>query len=369
MKKLLASLLSLALVFSLAACQSTGSNETKTPGTAPVTDSKEPSGTTPAGEINYLDVNYWSGLSPEDMVSWVPQNAVTKKVGLIVPDSTNEFYNDVATTATGIFADAGYELNWDGINGDPTRGINDIETWIVQGVDAIVVMAQDNSMDLALKKAMEAGVLVVSASAQVEYYHHWLLQDNYEMGVAVAEMAAKWKQEHYGDEPVQYFTVMNQANQAVIEKSNGVIEKLTELLPNCENVGAIQFSTMEQFSSDVETLMTKYPDIKFFAGMHNAFALTVLETAKTLDKATKDEFAVFGASLSAQTLEELKNQDSCYEGEIWMGDQGRQLALNTIGLLEGKEYPRYFYALNFPITHDNVTTYYDDYYEQLDAAQ
>ena len=82
---------------------------------------------------------------------------------------TSEFYNGIIKDAKAIFEDAGYEFVSDGVNSDATRGITAIESWVAGGIDAIVIMAQDQTCDLALKKAMEQGVLVVSASAEIKY--------------------------------------------------------------------------------------------------------------------------------------------------------------------------------------------------------
>lgn len=365
MKKLTAILLALVMVLSLAACGGSGSSAQTTATTAPATTAAADSAGTPAEDHTY-DVDYWSSLSADDVVSWnCPTNY--KKIGLIVPDTTSEFYNGIMQTVIRVCSEAGYECVADGINSDVTRGITAIETWVASGVDAIIIMAQDQSCDLALKKAMEQGVLVVSASAKVQYYHHWLMQDNYDVGYQTAVMAANWMKEK-GYENSQYICLSNLANEAVADKSKGVVEGMAALLPNAECVGEVVVTTgMDQVRADCDTLLMQYPDVRCIVGMHNAFALVGLEAAKAAGKAVYGEFAVFGSALSEQVLTELNKADSCYEGEIWMGDQGRSMAEHTIALLEGGSYTRDWAALNFPITRTNLATYYDDYYAQLNS--
>ena len=363
MKKLFALILALVMVLSLVACGA--SNEpaqTEAPAVpeAPVAGNEEP-----VVDDHTYDVEYWQSLSAEDVVSWKAPNNY-KKIGLIVPDTTSEFYNGIMQVVTKVCEEAGYECVADGVNGDVTRGITAIETWVATGIDAIIIMAQDQSCDLALKKAMEQGVLVVSASAEVEYYHHWLMQDNYDVGYQTAVMAAEWMKAN-GHENGQYITLSNNYGEAVADKSRGVVEGMAELLPNAQNVGDVIVTTgMDQVRNDTDTLLMQYPDVVCIVGMHNSFSVVGLEAAKSAGK-QYGEFAVFGSALSEQVLTELNKADSLYEGEIWMGDQGRSMAEHTIGLLEGETYTRHWAALNFPITRDNLDTYYEDYYKQLEG--
>ncbi len=363
MKKVFALVLAAIMVLSMAACsgngQSTASQTTAAQTTAaPASEAADSTG---------YSAEKFFNMAADEIVTWTPVNPVTKKVGLIVPDTTSEFYNGIIKDAKAIFEAAGYEFVSDGVNKDATRGVTAIESWLVGGIDAIIIMAQDQTCDLALKKAMEAGVLVVSASAKIQYYHHWLKQDNYDVGYQTAVMAANWMKDH-GFENGQYICISNNTTEATADKSKGVVEGMAELLPDGQCVGEVVLTSFDQVRADVDTLMMQYPDVKAVVAMHNAFSLIGLEAAKAAGIAVKDQFGVFGSALSEQALSELNKPDSCYEGEIWMGDQGRNMAEHTLGLLSGKSYTHDWNALNFPITRENLATYYDDYYAALEAA-
>lgn len=363
MKKLFALILALVMVLSMVAC---GTSNEPTATEAPAAPADPAASEAPAADDHTYDVEYWSALSADDIISWKTPNNY-KKIGLIVPDTTTEFYNGIMQDVIEICKEAGYECVADGINSDVTRGITAIETWVASGVDAIIIMAQDQSCDLALKKAMEQGVLVVSASAQVQYYHHWLMQDNYDVGYQTAVMAAKWMKEK-GYENGQYILIANNMNEAVTDKSTGVREGMLAELSGGECVGEVTITTgMDQVRADCDTLLMQYPDVKCIVSMHNAFSLVGLEAAKAAGKAVYGEFAVFGASLSEQVLSEFGKADSCYEGEIWCGDQARSMAEHTIALLEGESFVRDWAALNYPMGRWNLETYYEDYYEELNG--
>lgn len=361
MKKVFALLLAAAMLLSMAACSGDS-----TQSTAAQTTSAQTTAAASTDSETYSAEKFFN-MAADEIVSWTPVNPETKRVGLIVPDTTTEFYNGIIKDAKKIFEDAGYEFVSDGVNKDATRGVTAIESWVVQGIDAIIIMAQDQTCDLALKKAMEQGVLVVSASAQIQYYHHWLRQDNYDVGYQTAIMASNWMKEH-GFEKGQYICISNNTTEATADKSRGVVEGMAELLPEGECVGEIVFTTYDQVRADADTLLMQYPDVKAIVAMHNAFSLIGLEAAKAAGMAVKDQFGVFGSALSEQVLSELNKADSCYEGEIWMGDQGRNMAEHTLGLLSGKSYPHDWNAMNYPINRENLATYYDDYYAALEEA-
>lgn len=362
MRRLLALMLAGAMAFSMTACGGGASETSVSPEeTSAVGDTSASGG---AASEDLYSVDRYAEMPADEVITWTPKNEKVNKVGLIVPDTTSEFYNGIIKDAKAIFENAGYEFVSDGVNNDATRGITAIESWVAGGIDAIVIMAQDQTCDLALKKAMEQGVLVVSASAEIKYYHHWLMQDNYDVGYQTAKMAAEWMQEHY-DGKGQYICISNNTTPATADKSRGVTEGMAELLPEGECVGEVVLNSTDQVRADVDTLLMQYPDVRCIVAMHNAFSLIGLESAKAAGKAVYGEFAVFGSALSEQVLSELNKPDSCYEGEIWMGDQGRNLADHTIGLLEGKSYPHNWAALNYPITRENLTTYYDDYYKEI----
>lgn len=314
-----------------------------------------------------LTVQDYVDMDADEIVSWTPKNELVHKVGLIIPDTTTEFYNEIMMDAQKMFEEAGYECVAEGINGDSAKGVTVIESWLAGGIDAIVIMAQDRTCDDALKKAMEEGVLVVSASAKIKYYHHWLMQDNYEVGYEVADMASKWMKEQ-GWEEGEYITISNNTTEATADKSRGVLEGMKELLPDATCVGEVVMTSVDQVRADVDTLLMQYPDVCCVAAMHNAFSLIGMEAAKAAGKDASN-FGVFGASLAEQVISELHKEDSMYVGEVWMGDQARNFVEHTIGLLEGKSYPHDWAALNFPLTRENIDTYYDDYYAEMEALE
>ena len=87
-------------------------------------------------------------------------------VGLVMKSLANEFFQNMMAGAEAHEAKRGdYELRAVGMKNetDFESQINAVETFITQGVDAIVIAPADSrAMVRPLKKAMEAGITVIN---------------------------------------------------------------------------------------------------------------------------------------------------------------------------------------------------------------
>ena len=368
MKKLFAIILALTMLLSLAACAGNGGTpnatdgKTTTPST-PATDATEGNATQGGStEDHTFDVESWATLEPEDVVTWNAPNNY-KKVGMVVPDGTNEFYVEMCTTAESIFKKAGYDFVWTGAT-DSETAINAIDTWVTQGVDALILLVQDTACENAALNAMKEGVLVVLGSATFSSYHVWCCQDYYNIGYNIAKMAVPDMQEKFGDD-ASYIVIGGTKAEFQAQKTNGVLEGMKELYPNGTCYEVIDSSNAQD---DIETLLTQHPEIKAIVSWHASLTLQGLAALDTLGMNDPENFAVYGSQMTAQSLIEIKDPESCYVADTWMGDQGRQYANVVLTLLQGGTVNHYDYAPDFVVNADNADTYYDDYYVEYGST-
>lgn len=358
MKKLLALILALTMVLGLVACGSSNQPaETEAPKASetPATSAGETE-EAPAEDHTY-DVDYWANLSPDDVVSWNAPNNY-KKVGMVVPDGTSEFYVDMCTTAERIFKNAGYEFVWTGAT-DSEAAINAIETWVAQGVDALILLVTDTACENVALEAMKEGVLVVLGSATFSSYHVWCCQDYTQIGYNVGKMAAEDMTKRFGED-ASYITIGTGAAEFQTQKTDGMLTAMDELYPNGTRYEVFNSANVQD---DVETLLTQHPEIKAIVSWHASFSLLGMAALDTLGLNNPDNFAVYGSQMTAQSLVEIKDPESCYVSDTWMGDQGRQYANVVLTLLEGGTINHWDYAPDIPVNADNADTYYEEYYE------
>ncbi len=368
MKKVFVFLLVLTMIFVLVGCNDQSSEDSQDISDAQTVneDATEQEDQTTSEEIaeeeDYTyETEYWSTLNPDDIVTWeAPNNYM--RVGMLVPDGTNEFYVGIVNSAEAVLSEAGYELLWTSIN-NPETAIAAVETWTLQGIDALIVMAQDTSCEKVCLDAMEQGVLLVLGSATFESYHVWCCQDYYDIGYQTAKMAADWLSDNYGDDASYVTFGMNNAEFQTL-KTQGVEEGMKEFYPDGNCVGNIISADV---TTDMETILIQNPDLDAVVTWHAYLSLQALNAAKAANRAIPGEFFVFGSQMTAQSLLEIQDPNSCYIADTWMGDQGKQYANVVLTLLQGGEVNHWDYAPPYIVDENNVDTYYDDYYAWLES--
>lgn len=358
MKKLLALILALSLVLGLVACGSGNAPATEAPAENKAPAAEAPADSNePAAEDHTFDVDYWANLSPEDVVSWdAPYDY--KRVGMVVPDGTSEFYVDMCTKAEATFNEVGYDFVWTGAT-DSEAAINAIETWVAQGVDALILLVTDTSCENAALNAMKEGVLVVLGSATFSSYHVWCCQDYTQIGYNVGKMAAEDMLTRFGDDAA-YITIGFGAAEFQTQKTNGMLAAMDELYPNGTRYEVFNSANPQD---DIETLLTQHPEIKAIVSWHANFTLLGIAALDTLGLNDPENFAVYGSQMTNQSLIEIKDPTSCYVSDTWMGDQGRQYANVVLTLLEGGTINHWDYAPDIPVNAENADTYYEEYYQ------
>lgn len=139
MKKLLAMLMALMLVFSLAAC---GNNS------APVEDTKEPVADAPADE--------GSGAAPE-----VKSGAL--KIGISINATSNQHNQDIYETSIANAKARGHEVLATNANGAAAQQTTDIENLIEQNCDVIIIEnGEAEALINVVARAKERGIYVIS---------------------------------------------------------------------------------------------------------------------------------------------------------------------------------------------------------------
>ena len=168
MKKILASILASAMVFSLSACGSSAPAESSN--AAPAASTAPAASAAPADE---------SG-SPSTV-------AGGGKIGVSMPTQSLQRWNQDGTNMKAELEAAGYEvdLQYAGDNDIPTQ-VSQLENMISSGCDALVVASIDGSaLTEVLKGAKDAGIPVIAYdrlimnSDAVSYYATF---DNYKVG-------------------------------------------------------------------------------------------------------------------------------------------------------------------------------------------
>lgn len=244
MKKLIAMLLALIMVLSLAACGA--KDETPAPSSDAGADAGEAAGSDSAGE---------------------DEAAKTRQWGFIFEQLTNPNYVTMSGVALDYCKELGIELQIvDGQENSDTM-VNAAENMATMGYEVILLSPMNVELvsTIALAaKAINPDVIVVNSANAVPECDYSLLQDDYTSGVVSGEHAAQWALDHG---QTQIFLIGYPRDQALIDRENGFREGVANVSADIEIIYS-DFSNFTDFTAASENLMTAYPDC------HNAYGIS-----------------------------------------------------------------------------------------------
>lgn len=134
------------------------------------------------------------------------------KVGIALLYKGDEWLAAISDEYEKQGAELGYEINVQDGNQDNEKQTQQIENFITQQYDVIIVSAADaEGIVPAIQKAEEAGIPVISTDTPIEhpYVSTCVAWDNYETGVKLGEYAKKYIEENYADKETVNLVMIN----------------------------------------------------------------------------------------------------------------------------------------------------------------
>ena len=174
-------------------------------------------------------------------------------------------------------------------------------------------------------------------------------------------MAAEDMKERFGDDAA-YIVIGATSAEFQTQKTTGITDGMDKYYPNGTRYEVL--NNIPGIQDDVEALLTQHPEIKAVVTWHAVFALSSLAAVTTLNRNDPKDFAIYGSQMTAQSLLEIKDPESCYISDTWMGDQGRQYANVVLDLLKGEKIRHHDPAPDIVVNAENAETYYEEYYKQ-----
>jgi ribose transport system substrate-binding protein len=204
----------------------------------------------------------------------------------------------------------GYRFLSDDPRGDTATQIKDIENWITQGVDAIVVFPFDPSTMVALqKRAQEKGIKWITYSAEMKGSDGALLLSHETSGKIIADAVTQWIEQQNG-KPVKALLLTASALTSVAprwELPKAAIEKF----PNAKVVAEQDALDEAQGLKVTESVLQAHPDLNVIISMNDDSALGGLKAFQDAGKKKQDVF-IAGQDGNLRAIEELK-KDGLYK--------------------------------------------------------
>ena len=248
--------------------------------------------------------------------------------------------------------------------------IQQVETFINEGVDAIVLLPFDGAaMTKVALKAMEAGIPVINVDREFSDPNAarvTVLGDNYGMGVS----AGAYICEQVGDKPDAVVTEIAGIDSLPLtqDRSRGFKDALADCGLDVDNRVAADFTVQggEEAASD---LLQAEPRIDAMWNHDDDQGVGVLAA---IENANRDEFIMVGGAGSANAMRAIKDGDSVLKATViypsTQGADGLKLARllaqeRSVSDLVEIEVPRMVQLYAPVVTADNVDQYLETAFE------
>lgn len=237
--------------------------------------------------------------------------------------------------------------------------IDQIENFITSGSDIIIVNPVDpDAIEDVCKKARDEGIIVISWDEEMENSDiNWIIE-NYELGAKIGEEAAKFINEKFGDEGCEVAVLGYPQTPILLERENGIIDKLEELAPNAEVVANQPAIDPTEGLNAMETILQAHPDVKVVCCIGGGGAAGANEAFKAAyGSEVPDNVGIFSTDLTDETIASMQNGEFnrmcvAITGNAYVcGEEMYDLAIRYAG---GEKMEHNVYRELIPVTIDNL---------------
>ena len=162
------------------------------------------------------------------------------KVAYVTMDATSPYFISMINGMKEKAEELGIDLTIHDGKYEAQPQIDAMETLIVQGVDVIILSANDPvALQPSVDKAKEAGIKVIAANVEMENTDAYVSLVEKEYGLAGGEIAGKYIAEKMNGEAKVAVLAFTQV-PAVIQRTEGLKEGIKKYAPNAEFVAEVE---------------------------------------------------------------------------------------------------------------------------------
>lgn len=244
-------------------------------------------------------------------------------------------------------------------NENANTQIDQIENFITSGCDAIVVNPVDpEAIEEVCKKAREAGIKVVAWDEEMENTDiNWIIK-NYDLGAAIGEGAAEFIKEKFGDEEVEVAVLGYPQTPILLERENGILDKIEELAPNANVVANQPAINPTEGLDAMETILQANPDVKVVCCIGGGGAAGANEAFKgKYGSEVPDDVGIFSTDLTDETVASMENGEFNRMCVAITGNPfvcGEVVYDLTVRVVNGENIDQNVYRDLIPVTNDNL---------------
>jgi ribose transport system substrate-binding protein len=243
----------------------------------------------------------------------------TKQVALGMYFRRDEWWQDLERTAKETAESNGLEFLVADADGDSAEQLQQVETFVSQGVDAIVYAPVDVSATTDIvAEAKSQGIAIVCIELCLEDLTNvdaWVQFDQVRAGYDLGVLAGEFINENYGGEG-KYAILWEPGNQVHQLRHEGWMRGISETAPNAELVAEQDGQSNRDISLSItENILTANPDVVVWYPMVEEMAFGVIAG---LDGAGVDpaSVAVYTEGWGQETFDNMAGDKPYLKGAI-----------------------------------------------------
>jgi len=295
--------------------------------------------------------------------------AKTFKVGITIQSLENSYWAGVFAEVETLLKAKGWDYTILACNDNSATQIQQIENFITDEVDMIMVHPSDpNALEDYLKTAMDSGIKVMSWDDKMTNTDlNWVL-DNTELGYTIGSAAAEFINANYSTENKVEVAVMNYPQTPILlERETGILTALEELAAGKYEVVAQQPAIDAAAAlSNMETILEANPDVKVVCSIGAGGDIGANEAFMTkYDSKVPADVGIFSADATQQQLEAIINNEAS-RATVGFEGSNKKTAAAVVDLYERLMNGETFAEQNLvrpllTINIDNANDYLADY--------
>ena len=278
------------------------------------------------------------------------------RVAFVTINMQNEFFVELNDGVQDAAARLGVDAVLFDPNGEGIRQVNAIETYIQEGVDAIIVDAIDSEGIIpALQQAKDAGIPVVAVDAVIDdpVVDAQVAVDDVAAGKEVGEFCAAYIEDHLGGE-AQVGVILSKQSQLQVRRTEGFKQGL-------EGHEGIQVAqevdggyAPDTSLAAAENLLTANPDLDIIYGTGEPAVLGAVKAARSQGR---DDLKVCGWNLTDEIAQEIESNVILGTAHVSPYDLGVASMEAAVGLARGEEVAREFNVPFAIVTPENLAEF------------
>jgi len=255
-----------------------------------------------------LSLLIFAGCSQPDRINSLPssQPSVPRDyvIGVSFLDQTNPYYAESWRGVQDEAANYSIRLIFKDPKSDVFQQVADVESFIIEPVDAIIIAAlSPEILDPVLAKAQAQGIKVIAQSTQVEHCDIHISTDEWEMGYTLGKEAGLWISEH--PDAANEIAVLNYPRIPQINnRVKGMMDGLNEAFGDVKIAITRSASRPEEGYASMQEIMKERPDIRVILCINDGGALGALQTIEETG-IDQDEFFVGGVDATPEALSKI----------------------------------------------------------------